>query len=204
VKRDVRSNTVAVPRWLVTSVVVVALVGLALVGLAAVGRATETRTVATDQQVAAQQAAAERDVERAYEQATAQVRKVRALNLAISASQADAIAGKALSDLRALRHSALVSLGQLVGRSGGDADAYATTVEQRFDGAPVSTGPSPSPVLLAPRFYAIVTTMSELAAKLSDQATAQLTASPQSPSPSPTAPASSTPRPSASPSPSRP
>ncbi len=157
--------------------------------------------MATAAQLQAQQSAAERDVERAYEQATDQVRKVRALNLAIAAAQADQIATKALSDLRALRHSAFVSLGGNLGMPTAEAESYSTLTEARFDQAPVSKqSASPSPVLLAPRFYATVTRMSELATLLADQATTQLTAPPPSAAPSPTARPSTTP----SPSPSRP
>jgi len=171
----------------------------ALVGLSALARANEPVIVATAAQMKAQQTAAERDVERAYEQATDQVKKVRALNLAITAAQADQIAAKALSDLKNLRHSAFVSLAQVAGASAADGDVYATVTEQRFDQSPVAKQPSPTPVLLAPRFYTIVSRMSDLATQLADQATTLLTASPAAPpaSPTPTA------RPSASPSPSR-
>jgi uncharacterized protein with PIN domain len=179
---------------------------LVIVGVAMVARANEPVTVATAAQMKTQQAAAERDVERAYEQAAIQVNKVRALNLPITAAQADQIASKALSDLRTLRHSAFLSLGQTMSMAAAESETYAVATETRFDQAPASkeTG-SPSPVLLAPRFYAIVSRMSELATLIADQATTQLTASPSStPSPSPTpsvAPGSA--RPSASPSPTR-
>jgi hypothetical protein len=175
---------------------------LVIVGLAALARAGEPLTIATSTQMKVQQAAAERDVERAYEQAVDQVVKVRALNLAITAAQADQIATKALSDLRALRHSALVSLGQIQGMVAAEAETYATATETRFDPAPVSKATaSPSPVLLTPRFYAVVSRMSELATLIGDQATTQLTA-PSSPSPTPSvAPGSA--RPSVSPTPTR-
>jgi hypothetical protein len=148
-----------------------------------------------------QQNATERDVERAYEQAVDQVRKVRALNLAITSAQADQIASKAFSDLRTLRHNAFVTLGQIMAMAAVEAEAYSTATETRFDSAPVTRpSPSASPVLLAPRFYTIVSRMSELATQLADQATTQLTA-PPSASPAP-ATASPTARPSTSPSPS--
>ena len=194
-----QAESVRIPRRAFTLGVIAAAAIVALVlliGASALVRANEPRTVANAAEVKVNQSAAERDVERAYEQASAQVVKVRALNLAITAAQADQIASKALADLKALRHSAFVSLGQILSMSGTDADTYATLTEQRFDKTPVaSASASPSPVLLAPRFYTIVSRMSELATQISDNATNALTASP--PSPSPTA------RPTASPSPSR-
>ena len=174
---------------------------LVIVGIAAAARAGEPVTVATATQLKVQQAAAERDIERAYEQAVDQVVKVRALNLAITAAQADQIATKALADLRALRHSAFVALGQIEGMVAAEAETYSTATEARFDPAPVTKATaSPSPVLLTPRFYAVVSRMSELVTRVADQATTQLTA-PSSPSPTPSAAGSA--RPSASPSPTR-
>ena len=176
---------------------------LAIIGFAMAARANEPVTVATVAQMKIQQTAAERDVERAYEQSVEQVTKVRALNLAITAAQADQIASKALTDLRSLRHSAFLSLGQVMSMAAAEAETYATATDTRFDQAPVSKQTaSPSPVLLAPRFYAIVSRMSELATLLADQATTQLTAPPPSVSPTPSvAPGSA--RPSPSPSPTR-
>lgn len=184
------------------TVTVALLALLAIVGLAMAARANEPVTVATAAQMKVQQAAAERDVERSYEQSAEQVIKVRALSLAITAAQADQIATKALTDLRALRHSAYLSLGQVMSMAAAEAETYAAATETRFDQAPVARETaSPSPVLLAPRFYAIVARMSELATLLADQATTQLTAPPPSSSPSP-APSGSA-RPSPSPSPTR-
>jgi hypothetical protein len=160
---------------------VAVLLGLALVTTGVIARAAEGNTVANATVMKTQQSAAERDIERAYEQAVDQVHKVRALNLAITAAQADAIAQKTLSDLKALRHSAFVSLGQVLGLA--DVESYATGTEQRFDQAPVAAQPSPAPVLLAPRLYAIVARMSELATQLSDQATTSLTAPAATPAP---------------------
>lgn len=160
---------------------IVVLLLLALIASGVVTRAAEANTIASTTVVKTQQSAAERDIERAYEQAVEQVRKVRALNLAITSAQADTIAAKAFNDLKALRHSGLVSLGQVLGLA--DVEAYATATEQRFDQTPVSTQPAPTPVLLAPRLYAIVTTMSQLAGQLSDQATTALTAPAATPAP---------------------
>ena len=184
------------------TVAVVLLALLAIVGLAMAARANEPVTIASTAQIQVQQAAAERDIERAYEQSGEQVAKVHALNLPITAAQADQIASKASTDLRTLRHSAFLSLGQVMSMAAAEAETYATATDARFDQAPVAKQTaSPSPVLLAPRFYAIVARMSELATLLADQATTQLTAPPPSSSPSP-APSGSA-RPSASPSPTR-
>jgi len=180
-----------------------AIVALALIfAIASFVGANAPRTVATTAEMKVQQTAAERDVERAFEQATDQVVKVRALNLAITADQADQIAAKALTDLTALRHSAFVSLGQIQGLAATEAEPYATSVEGRFKAAPVSKDPSPSPVLLAPRYYTIVSRMGELATQLAVQATTRLTGSPTS-TPVPSLTASPTPSPRPSPSPTR-
>ncbi len=184
----------------------VAVVVLALIFVVgAVAHANEPVAIANAAQMKVQQSAVERDVERSYEQAVDQVHKVRALNLAITAAQADQIAAKALTDLRTLRHSAFQSLGQIMGMAAAEAEAYSTATETRFDQTPVSKETaSPSPVLLAPRFYAVVSRMSELATLIGDQATTQLTAPPPSASPTPSVVPSPTARPSASPSPTRP
>ncbi len=178
---------------------IVVLLLLALTASGVVARAAEANTVASSSVLQAQQSAAERDVERAYEAAVEQVRKVRALNLAITPAQADAIATKAFGDLKALRHSGLVSLGQVLGLA--NVEPYATATEQRFDQTPVSTQPAPTPVLLAPRLYSIVTTMSQLAGQLSDQATTALTApaATTAPTAAPSASPSRAPTPTASP-----
>ena len=192
------SDTIRIPRrtfTLVATLVVIVAGLLVVIAASAVAQANAPREVATAAQMQTQQTAAERDIERAYEQAALQIAKVRALNLAIPTSQADQIANKANSDLKALRHSAFVSLGQILGLAGGDADQYATVAEGRFEQSPVArASASPTPVLLAPRFYTIVSRMSELATQIADNATNALTASPsQTPAP----------RASASPSPTR-
>ena len=193
---------VRIPRrtlFVAVGALVAVLLTLALVVTGVVARAADANTVASASVLKTQQSAAERDIERAYEQAAAQVRKVRALNLAITAAQADAITLKALSDLKALRHSGLVSLGQVLGLATADVEANATATEQRFDQAPLSAEPAASPVLLAPRLYAIVGRMSELATQLSDQATTDLTAPAATPAPTAAPSPSRTPTPSASP-----
>lgn len=157
---------------------------IAVASLGLLDRGGMAMTVASREQLVAQRLAAERHIGRAYEQAVDQVRKARALRLAIPASQADSIASKAQSDLFVLRHSALVALGQSVGLSADDAERSAKEAEQAAERRRGETGPSPTPVLLAPRLYAIVARMGELAVRISDEATTALTASP-TPSPSP-------------------
>ena len=185
--------------------VAAALVVLGVIFLVgAVAHANEPAATANPAQMTTQRAAVERDVERSYEQAAAQVTKVRGLNLAITATQADQIATKAFADLKTLRHSAFVSLGQIMGMAAAEAEAYSTATETRFDAAPVSSQTtSPAPVLLAPRFYAVVSRMSEVATVIADQATNDLTAPLPSGGPSPSVAPSPTARPSASPSPTR-
>jgi hypothetical protein len=201
----VRDPVLRLPRRTLAVVAAVGLVVVLLVVLSVTGvvaRITDPSTVAAAPILATHQAAAERDVERAYEQSFTQVRKVRALNLAITAQQADAIATKALTDLAALRHSAFVAIGQLLGMTAADTESYAMATEQRFNQSPLTSQPAPSPVLLAPRLYAIVSRMSELATQLSDKATTDLTAPAPTgtPSPAPTPTRSASPTPSASPS----
>lgn len=183
-----------VPAGLVLRILVIVLLLAAAIVLIASGvvqRAASGTTVADAGAVVDQQAAAARDIGRGYDQSTEQVKKARALKLAIGTEQADAIATKALGDLFTLRHSALVSLAQTTGGSAAAAETYATTAEKAMDaarGAPVA---STAPVLLAPRFYAIASRFNQLATSISDQATTALTASPTPaptirPTPSPT------------------
>lgn len=200
--RPARQNVFVVPFGLVARIlallVVVVLVGL-IVATGTLARAASGTVVADRTAVAAHQEAAERDIERGYETATDQVNKARALKLAIPPAQADAIASKALADLANLRHSALFSLSQILGANNDAAEAHVKATEQSLDAKRGQPQPSPTPLLLAPRLYAIVTRFDQLATQLSDQAVADLT---QSPSPSPaTTPAS--PRPTPTPSPTR-
>lgn len=167
----------------IAAIAVIAVIALVISGVLA--RGGMAHTVASSDEVAGQQAAAERHIDRAYAQSVDQVNRARALRLAIPAAQADAIASKALADLSTLRHSGLVALGQAVGLSGDAAEAYAKTAEQAADARRAQPRPSPTPVLLAPRFYTIVARMGELAVRISDDATTALTASPAAtPSPS--------------------
>jgi len=170
---------------LAAAAAIAALVVIALAISGVLARGGMAYTLATRDEIAGQQAAAERHIDRAYAQSVDQVKKARALRLAIPAAQADAIAVKALADLAALRHSGFVAVGQAVGLASDAAEGYAKVAEQAADGRQARPQPSPTPVLLAPRFYAIVARMGELAVRISDDATTALTASPTaSPSPS--------------------
>ncbi|HEV2251212.1 MAG TPA: hypothetical protein VGT60_11975 [Candidatus Limnocylindria bacterium] len=191
-----RRSMFVLPVGLVVRTVVVVLAAFALIGVIATGtiaRLAGGAVVADPATVAAQRSVAERDLERGYEQATGQVRKARGLNLAISAQQADTIANKALADLFTLRHSALITISQSIGGSADAAESYAKSTEQALDAKAAQPQPSADPVLLAPRFYAIVSRFNQLATQLTDQAVADLT---QAASPAPTPSARPTPTPS--------
>lgn len=202
--RSARQNVFVIPFGLVARILALLALAVLVVLLVATGtlaRAASGTVVGDRTAVAAHQAAAERDIERGYETATDQVNKARALKLAIPPAQADAIANKALADLATLRHSALFSLSQILGANNDAAEAYAKATEQSLDAKRGQPQPSPTPVLLAPRLYAIVTRFDQLATQLSDQAVADLTQSP-SPAPAPATPSAS-PRPTPTPSPTR-
>ena len=171
----------------IVGVVVVALFLIGLVASGTLARLASGTVVADRASVAAQQAATERDLQRGYEQATDRVREIRALKLAITAQQADAIANKALSDLATLRHNALVAIGQTLG--GADAaEVYATSTEKALDARRGQPQPSVAPVLLAPRLYTIVARFNDLATQIADRAAGDLsqTTPATSPTPNPT------------------
>lgn len=171
---------------------VVLLVGIGAAGLAALtwtgaaGALLAPRAVASAADLATQRAATERAVQRAYAAAADQLRRTRALRLPISEAQAAEIERRTLADLATLRHSALVSLEQVLRPGAADADAVATATERRLDAAPPPDRSANAPVLLAPSLFAIVQRMDELAAQLADRGTREMTAAPSgSPKPSP-------------------
>jgi hypothetical protein len=186
-----RAPIIVVSLGAVVRAAVLALLGIATVALVAtgaLGRVAGGTTVADGAAVGAQQEVAVRDLQRGYELNVEQIRKVRALKLAIPAAQADAIATKALADLATLRHSALLTLAQVLALPG-DPEAFAKRTEQLLDAPAAQTPPSAAPVLLAPRLYGIVARFDQLAAAISDKATTDLTQSPapaHTPSPTPT------------------
>lgn len=137
--------------------------------------------VADPKAMDAQRGATERGVQRAYTASVDQIQKSRELKLAITPAQADPIFAKGLTDLKALRHSAFVSLAQQFNASGPDAERYAALTEQRFDAAPAPDRTANEPVLLAPRLFAIVQRMDEVSAQITDQTIRALTAAPTAP-----------------------
>ncbi len=182
----------------IVGTVLVALFFIGLVATGTLARLASGTVVGDRASIAAQQAATERDLERGYEQATDRVREIRALKLAITAQQADAIANKALADLAALRHNALVAIGQTLG-SADVAEVYATSTEKALDAKRGQSQPSVAPVLLAPRLYTIVARFNDLATQIADRAAGDLSqTTPTTPTPSPTSsprPATPTPTP---------
>lgn len=179
---------IRIPRRLLIAV----LLGIGAAGLAgltwsgAVAGLLAPRAVAGAADLAAQRAATERAVQRAYVAAADQLRKTRALRLPISEAQAAEIERRTLADLATLRHSALVSLEQVLRPGAADADSVATATERRLDAAPPPDRSANAPVLLAPSLFAIVQRMDELAAQLADRGTREMTAAPSG-SPRPTA-----------------
>ncbi len=202
-RRPARERVFVLPVGLLATVVLGVIAVLVLVGViasGAIGRAAGGTVVADAGAVAVQRSTAERDLEVGYEAAADQVRKVRALKLAISVQQADTLANKALTDLATLRHSALVSIAQQLGRTADVAEGEARSTEQLLDAKRGQPQASVTPVLLAPRLYAIVARFNDLATQITDRATADLTQSQPAP---PSASASPRPSPTASPSPTR-
>lgn len=174
-------------RLLVTLVIVLAvLIAAAVVARSGVvADALTPREVATPQEVQAQQASTERAIQRAFVAAVEQMRKARQLRLPITDAQAAAIEERNTNDLRTLRNNALVSLAQAFGVTGADAERYATETAKRLDSVPLPDRNANEPVLLAPKLFAIVQRMDEIAAQISDRGVREMTAAPsQSPRPS--------------------
>ena len=198
-RRPSRPRVFVLPVGLLVRIIVAVLAvlgAIALIGSGAIGRVVGGTVVADRGAVVVQRSTAERDLEVGYESATDQLRKARALRLAIPAAQADTIANKALADLATLRHSALVSIGQLVGGTPEAAESEAKTTEQTMDAKRGQAQPSVTPILLAPRLYSIVSRFNDLATQITDKATAELTqSSPTSPAPSVSASPRATPSP---------
>lgn len=194
-----RHNRFVLPLgWLlrIVAAVLAAMLLIVLVATGSIQRAASGSAVADPASIAVQRSVSERDLERGYEQAVDHVRKGRALNLAITAQQADSITNKALADLFTLRHSAFVAVAEALGSSNDASEAYAKTAEQDFAVKQGQPQPSAAPVLLAPRLYAVVSRFNELATQLSDKAVGDLTQTA-------TAPPSASGRPSPTPAPTR-
>lgn len=177
--------------------VVVAVVVVA--GIAFASSAFAPTSVATAAELDGQRAAAERAIQRISAAGVDQLRTTRGLRLAITDAQAAQIERKYADQLRTLRHDALVAIAVAFGQSADQSAQYATQTESRIE--TIATA-SAAPVMLAPRLYAIVEKMGQLAGQVSDQGIREMT---QTTPASPTAAPSSTPRttPTASPSPTR-
>lgn len=168
--------------WIALAVLFAAAIATLVVRTGALASTFDPVAVADPRALGIQRTAAERGIQRAYAKGVEQLRKTRELRLAITAQQAAAIEAKTLDELKTLRNSAFVSLAEAFGPSGDAAQRYASETAARLD---ASAGAAPSDVvLLAPRLYAIVARMSELAAQLADNGTREMTNPDPSPSPS--------------------
>ena len=181
-----------IDRRLLRVLVAVAVALVALVGLSLIASAGAPKAVASSAEMDAQRATTERAVQRIYLAGVEQLKTTRGLRLAISDAQAATIEQKYVDQLNQLRRSAFAAIGEAYGQSADQGAAYATQTEARMGAAAPA---SASPLLLAPRLYAIVERMGQVTSQLSDQGTREMTQTPASPSP--------TARASASPSPSR-
>jgi hypothetical protein len=132
--------------------------------------------------LSAQRVAAEHAIARAYGASTDQLGKLNDLVLPISKTEAQSITQKAISDLHAVRLSALTGLGRATGLSALDADAYARVTDPQLEGQTFANDPG---VLLAPDLDAIVTRASQLFTQVGDVAAKQLTQAKATPAPSP-------------------
>jgi hypothetical protein len=137
-----------------------------------------------------QRSAAEHDIARSYAAAVAQLAKLNDLVLPVTKAEAAAISAKAVDDLHAVRRSALVALGGVLGMSAADADAYARDADARLEGQTFANEPG---VLLAPDISAVVDRAAQLYAQVGDAAAKQLTQAKPTPTPAPSA--SPSPRP---------
>lgn len=131
----------------------------------------------------AQRLAAEQAIARGYAASVDQLRKLNDLVLPVSKAQALAIADQAITDLHAVRVSALTGLGRALGMDAAGADAYARSTDPRLEGQSYTNEPG---VLLAPDLSALVAHASMLYAQVGDAAAKQLTQAP-TPAQSPTA-----------------
>jgi hypothetical protein len=138
-------------------------------------------TVAAASALAAQRVAAEHDIARACTAAVEQLHKLGDLVLPVSKTEAEAISDAALTDLRTVRRNALTALGQQIGMSAPEADAYVRATDPLLEG---QTFAKDAGVLLAPDLDAIVTRATQLYAQVGDAAAKKLTEPKGTPAPS--------------------
>lgn len=150
------------------------------------------RTVASPAVLAEQREGTERSIGRAYVKALGQLRTVRGLTLPITPAEADRVVERSIAELRVLRREALTALAAAYALPAGEAAAYIEAAEVRLE----QIGADPTPVLLAPRLYAIVSRTNQVAQQIADRATEDMTRAPGAPSPSPSPGVRPTPSPS--------
>jgi hypothetical protein len=139
-------------------------------------------TVAGAAALARQRLAAEHDIARAWTAAAEQLRKINALVLPVTKTEAQTITDKAMTDLRTVRRNALAALGSQLGMSAADAEAYSRATDPGLEGQSFANEPG---VLLAPGIDAIVTRATQLYAEVGDAAAKLLTQPKATPTPSP-------------------
>ena len=138
-------------------------------------------TVAGVSTLAAQRVAAEHDLQRAYAAAADKFAKLNELVLPISRTEAQVITQKALADLRAVRRNGLAAIGNAIGMSSADAQAYATATDPTLEGQAYA---NEAAVLLAPDLGGVVNRATQLYAQVGDTYAKQLTQPKATPAPS--------------------
>jgi len=141
-------------------------------------------TVAGTSALTAQRVAAEHDIARSWNAAVDQLRKINDLVLPVTKSEAQAITDKAVADLRTHRRNALAAIGNKLGMSSADADAYVRATDPLLEGPSFANEPA---VLLAPDLDAIVTRVVQLYTQVGDAAAKQLTEPKPTAAPGPSA-----------------
>ena len=139
-------------------------------------------TVAGASTLVAQRVAAEHDLQVAYAASADQLAKLNELVLPITKLEAETITQKALADLHTVRRNGLAAIGNAIGMSAADAQAYATATDPTLEG---QTYANEVRVLLAPDLNGIVNRTTQLYAQVGDTYAKQLT-QPRTASPSPT------------------
>ena len=139
-------------------------------------------TVAGASTLVAQRVAAEHDLQVAYAASADQLAKLNELVLPITKLEAETITQKALADLHTVRRNGLAAIGNAIGMSAADAQAYAIATDPTLEG---QTYANEVRVLLAPDLNGIVNRTTQLYAQVGDTYAKQLT-QPRTASPSPT------------------
>jgi len=130
--------------------------------------------------LAKQRVATEHAIARAWTAAVDQLRKLNDLVLPVTPAEAQTITEKAVADLRTVRRNALVTLGNQLGMSAADADAYMRATDPLLDGQSFSG----EAVLLAPDLDGIVIRTTQAYAQVGDAAAKLLTQPKATPAPS--------------------